>query len=147
MPKRRAREIPEAQSEMTPMIDMTFQLIAFFMFVISFSEGDQNQLIRLPSSELAKPPESAPAWPITLQMTSKGTVFYGVDELTLEGLRPILEVEKDLIGRRGGNFQNTTVIIRADRNAKTGRVQELIRLCQSVGFEKFTLRARQESRS
>lgn len=147
MPKRRAREIPEAQSEMTPMIDMTFQLIAFFMFVISFSEGDQNQLIRLPSSELAKPPESAPAWPITLQMTAKGTVFYGVDELTLEGLRPILEVEKDLIGRRGGNFQNTTVIIRADRNAKTGRVQELIRLCQSVGFEKFTLRARQESRS
>lgn len=147
MPKRRAREIPEAQSDMTPMIDMTFQLIAFFMFVISFSEGDQNQLIRLPSSELAKPPESAPAWPITLQMTSKGTVFYGVDELTLEGLRPILEVEKDLIGRRGGNFQNTTVIIRADRNAKTGRVQELIRLCQSVGFEKFTLRARQESRS
>jgi len=142
---KRGRQIPDAEGDMTPMIDMTFQLIAFFMILINFSEGDQNQLIRLPASELAKPPDTAPAWPITLQMTARGTVFYGVDEFTLETLRPVLEVEKELISRRGGDFRNTTIIIRADRYAKTGRVQELIRLCQSVGFEKFTLRARQES--
>ncbi len=145
MPRRAVRQIPEAEAEMTPMIDMTFQLIAFFMILINFSEGDQNQLIRLPASELAKPPDTAPAWPITLQMTSKGTVFYGVDELTLENVQPVLEIEKELIRRRGGDFRNTTIIIRADRFAKTGRVQELIRICQSTGFEKFTLRARQES--
>ena len=38
---------------MTPMIDMTFQLIAFFMVLINFTEADQNQAINLPSSELA----------------------------------------------------------------------------------------------
>ena len=27
---------------MTPMIDMTFQLIAFFMFVVNFSEAEQD---------------------------------------------------------------------------------------------------------
>ncbi|ASV76008.1 Biopolymer transport protein ExbD/TolR [Thermogutta terrifontis] len=142
---KRGRQIPDAEGDMTPMIDMTFQLIAFFMILINFSEGDQNQLIRLPASELAKPPDTAPAWPITLQMTARGTVFYGVDEFTMENLRPVLEVEKELISRRGGDFRNTTIIIRADRYAKTGRVQELIRLCQTVGFEKFTLRAKQES--
>ncbi len=141
----RGRQIPDAEGDMTPMIDMTFQLIAFFMILINFSEGDQNQLIRLPASELAKPPDTAPAYPITLQMTSKGTVFYGVEEYTLDGIVPILQVEKQLVERRGGDYRDTTVIIRADRYAKTGRVQELIRTCQSVGFEKFTLRAKQES--
>lgn len=141
----RGRKIPDAEGDMTPMIDMTFQLIAFFMILINFSEGDQNQLIRLPASELAKPPDTAPAYPITLQMTSKGTVFYGVEEYTLDGIVPILQVEKQLVERRGGDYRDTTVIIRADRYAKTGRVQELIRMCQSVGFEKFTLRAKQES--
>ena len=33
---------------MTPMIDVTFQLIAFFMFVLNFSEVDQDQRINLP---------------------------------------------------------------------------------------------------
>ncbi|NMC20869.1 MAG: biopolymer transporter ExbD [Thermogutta sp.] len=141
----RGRQIPDAEGDMTPMIDMTFQLIAFFMILINFSEGDQNQLIRLPASELAKPPDTAPAYPITLQMTSKGTVFYGVEEYTLDGIVPILLVEKQLVERRGGDYRDTTVIIRADRYAKTGRVQELIRTCQSVGLEKFTLRAKQES--
>ena len=37
---------------MTPMIDVTFQLIAFFMFVLNFSEVDQDQRINLPLSEL-----------------------------------------------------------------------------------------------
>ena len=30
------------------MIDVTFQLIAFFMFVLNFSEVDQDQRINLP---------------------------------------------------------------------------------------------------
>ena len=45
--------------DMTPMIDVTFQLIAFFMFVLNFSEVDQDQRINLPSSELARPPDVA----------------------------------------------------------------------------------------
>jgi biopolymer transport protein ExbD len=38
------------------------------------------------------------------------------------------------------------VIIRADRNAKTGVVQRVIEACQKreIGFEKFALRAKQQ---
>ena len=39
---------------------------------------------------------------------------------------------------------SATIIIRAHRQAKAGVVQELIRTCQGVGFEKFVLRAKQE---
>jgi len=37
------------------------------------------------------------------------------------------------------------VVIRADSDAKTGRVQELIKVCQERGFERFALRAKQKA--
>ncbi len=63
-----------AEMDMTPMIDVTFQLIAFFMFVLNFSEVDQDQRINLPLSELARPPEVAYDQPLTIQLTSEDTI-------------------------------------------------------------------------
>jgi biopolymer transport protein ExbD len=54
---RQRRTTPVDQGDMTPMIDMVFQLIAFFMVLINFSEVDYNERIALPQSELAQPPE------------------------------------------------------------------------------------------
>ena len=50
--------MPSAEADMTPMIDMTFQLIAFFMVLINFSDAETNERIRLPASQLAKPPDA-----------------------------------------------------------------------------------------
>ena len=46
--KKRNTEILEG--DLTPMIDMTFQLIAFFMLLINFSEVDRAEEIVLPKS-------------------------------------------------------------------------------------------------
>ena len=46
------------EGDLTPMIDMTFQLIAFFMVLINFTQSEQDQRIQLPESTLAKPPEA-----------------------------------------------------------------------------------------
>jgi biopolymer transport protein ExbD len=43
--------------------------------------------------------------------------------------------------------EDVTVIIRADRFAKTGRVQELIKICQEAEFDTFALRGKQSDRS
>lgn len=140
----RRRGMPEARADMTPMIDMTFQLIAFFMVIVNFSEGDRNERIRLPLSELAKPPDAPLKMPITLHLTDTGTVIFGPDEVSISGVRQLLEREQRFLRARGDDPRNATVIIRGDRAAKTGQVQELIRVCQQVGFERFVLRARQE---
>ena len=42
------------EGDLTPMIDMTFQLIAFFMVLINFTQSEQNERVQLPLSELAK---------------------------------------------------------------------------------------------
>ncbi len=142
--KRRATFIG---GDMTPMIDMTFQLIAFFMVLINFSEADQNVRIHLPSSELAKPPDAPVDSPITLQLTKKGTIILGPDETTLGGLQALLTREAVVIRAGKGKVADATIIIRADREAKTGRVQEVIKVCQETGFEKFALRAKQQERT
>ena len=53
--KRKTENIFEG--DLTPMIDVVFQLIAFFMLIINFSEVVKSEEIQLPLSELAKPPE------------------------------------------------------------------------------------------
>jgi biopolymer transport protein ExbD len=134
------------EGDMTPMIDMTFQLIAFFMVLVNFAEVDQNERIRLPRSELAKPPDAPVQQPITLQLTKKGTVLMGGEERTIPGVKPLLLREKQVLeAMPGKSYRDATIIIRADRTAKTGKVQELIKACQETGFEKFALRAKQSA--
>jgi biopolymer transport protein ExbD len=143
-----------ARPEMTPMIDIVFQLIAFFMLVINFTKVDQSELIHLPKSELAKPPDAPPQSPITLQLTSLGTVIFGGEQSPPEEdpilwLRPRLRRERGIIAADpNSSVAEATVIIRADRDARTGVVQELMQLCQERGieFRKFNLRAKQEDK-
>lgn len=132
-----------AEGDMTPMIDMTFQLIAFFMVLINFSEEQQDQRINLPSSELAKPPEGALDTPLTLQMTNDAKVLFNTEYVSVENMAKFLDIEVSLLKRTNKSPQQANVIIRADGSVPTGQVQKLIKLCQDKQFEKFALRAKQ----
>ena len=127
--------------DMTPMIDMTFQLITFFMFVMNFSEAEQDERIRLPLSQLAKPSDRVVEKPLTLQLTSAGSVIYAGELVAVPDIGSYLEREKAVMLDEGREPSAATVIIRADGRAKTGEVQEIIRTCQEKGFERFALRA------
>ena len=48
---KRSSEPSSTEIDMTPMIDMTFQLITFFMVVKNFSEAEQDDRIQLPLAE------------------------------------------------------------------------------------------------
>lgn len=132
------------EPDMTPMIDMVFQLIAFFMMLINFSEGDQNERIQLPASELAKPAVSPLESPITLHVTDADTVIIGGQEVSVDGLKPFLDREASVLTMRGKSPSVATVIIRGDMDAKTITVQDVIKTCQLARFEKFVLRAKEE---
>jgi biopolymer transport protein ExbD len=132
------------EPDMTPMIDMTFQLIAFFMVLLNFGEGEQDARIRLPSSQLAKPPEVALESPLVLQLTGDGNVIFSGDPIPISALDAPLRAEKKFIEYNGRKPEDTSVILRADADAKTGLVQEVIQKCQENGFENFALRAKQE---
>ncbi len=61
---RRRRRIPETEPEplnMTPMIDIVFQLLVFFMLTMHFKEVEGKLLSQLPKD---RGPESAPSKPL-----------------------------------------------------------------------------------
>lgn len=139
---RKSRGPANTDIDMTPMIDMTFQLIAFFMFVINFTEAEQDERIQLPSSQLAKPTEGTIETPITLQLTNSGLVVYAGELVKVSDLGGYLEREKTAMIDADKEPTSATVIVRADGRAKTGDVQDIIKLCQEKGFERFALRAK-----
>lgn len=133
--------MPSAEMDMTPMIDVTFQLIAFFMFVLNYTEVDQDQRINLPSSELARPPEVAYEQPVTIQLAKDDKIYFAGDELTTAGLKSALLREAQIVKLNPKKkVSDVTVIIRADKTAKAGKVQEIIQLCQQAEFDTFALR-------
>lgn len=133
-----------AEGDLTPMIDMTFQLIAFFMVLINFTEADQDARIKLPQSVLAKPAEGPLDNPITIHMKSDGTAILNGEDADLEVLRVFLQRERQVLALNGKSAADATVIVRADAAAPTGMVQELIKVCQDEKFERFALRAKEE---
>ncbi len=134
----------KVEADMTPMIDMTFQLIAFFMVLINFSEADQVARVQLPQSVLAKPPDGPIENAIYIHMTAAGTAIYGGEDLSLDALSAVLTRERKVMAMENKKVADATIIIRADADAPTGMVQELIQVCQDEGFERFALRVKEK---
>jgi biopolymer transport protein ExbD len=135
------RKAEGSDIDMTPMIDVTFQLITFFMFTLNFTEAEQDQRIQLPVSQVAKPVENADIDPLTLQLMDDGRVIYNGEPVALLALGDYLENEKAVMLAARKEPAAATVVVRADGRAKTGDVQQIIRSCQEKGFDKFVLRA------
>lgn len=144
--KIKSKNKPMAEGDMTPMIDMVFQLIAFFMVLINFTEVEQDRRVNLPLSELAKPPETSYEKPITLQMTKDHKVLISAqpEELTIDEAAVQLRREAQIVRAGDVPIGEVTVIIRADKEAQAGRVQDLIKAAQDAGFEDFALRGQQD---
>jgi len=61
-------ELTHAEVDMTPMIDIVFQLIAFFMVISNFEQTQADERVRLPTDVLAQPPTVKPAHELVLNV-------------------------------------------------------------------------------
>lgn len=132
------------EGDMTPMIDMTFQLIAFFMVLINFAQTESNDRVKLPSSQLVKPPEVALEFPIVLHIGKDGAIYLGGDDYTPETLRVGLNQELSVIRAEGKKPSDANVVIRAHKDVAAGDVQEVIRVAQEQQLENFALRVKED---
>jgi biopolymer transport protein ExbD len=146
-----------AEPDMTPMIDIVFQLLTFFMIVSNFENTKADERVKLPRDTLAKPPEVKPRDELVLNIgfnrnlqgektDPDPVLFYAGYDIPIDKIRPELEQERRLFVLKGGedSLKDVSVIIRADADVPTGMVQNLIKLGQDVGFTKFSLKATQE---
>jgi len=125
------------EADLTPMIDVTFQLIAFFMLIINFAEVDRAEEIMLPAHQLARPPETRPDFQIVLNLIPDGSVIvFGQKVEKIDFLTGILNRKIADAEREGNPPGEIAVIIRSH--------QELITKCQSLGLENFSLRVKEK---
>ena len=69
----------------------------------------------------------------------------GASEVSIPGLTPLLQLERQVLVRRGpGLVKEATIILRGDETTQFGLIQEVIQVCQDVGFERFAMRAKQQ---
>jgi biopolymer transport protein ExbD len=145
------------EPDMTPMIDIVFQLLTFFMIAINFENTKADERVKLPKDMLAKPPEVKPEHELVLNFgyerdrdgkkkNAVPTVFYNERYVEVSQLTPDLEQEKRVMEALHGKdvISEVTVLIRADSEVPTGLVQQLIKKCQDNNFTKFALRATAE---
>jgi biopolymer transport protein ExbD len=127
------------------MIDMTFQLIAFFMLLLNFSEVDRAEEIMLPISKLAKPPEELAEYQIILNLVPDGSIrFAGHPIDKIDFLTGTLSREISAAQREDVPPSEIAVIIRSHQDTPTGLVQELITKCQESELERFSLRVKED---
>jgi len=155
--KLRKSDMGFTEPDMTPMVDIVFQLMMFFMIAINFENTKADERLKLPKDALAKPPTVRPEHELLLnygyrrdangsRVKSVPEIFYNERYLEVFEISPALEQERRVMERVHGKevIKDVTVLIRADAEIPTGLVQELIRRSQDVGFSKFSLRATSE---
>src|SRR5438552_771365 len=137
----------QAEPNLTPMLDMVFQLITFFMLVINFQSASLDMSLKLPVVGSAKPVKTETEELMVLNINLKGQVivFGGVKD-TESYLRREAEFARRKLALDGkkvkpGDELPTLIVVRADQKTPFDLLNKVLTDCQKNGFRKFALRA------
>jgi len=115
--------------DLTPMIDVVFLLIIFFMTTARFAQITRADLDlpREPGEQRDNPEEAG----LVINIAADGTIIVANNELSLDELaaRVARRIEND----NPDNARALKLMIRADRNLPAGRLNEIIARLESMG--------------
>jgi len=112
---------------MTPLIDVVFLLLIFFIVATRFADEERAMKLRQPFASEAKP-LTAVAQEMFIDIDRNGKFYVNGEELDKAGLESRLaKVQADSPTRQ--------VIIRADERADYGRVVYAVNLCNRYGMD------------
>jgi len=119
----------EERVDVTPLIDIIFQLVIFFMVSTTFvnAPGIQVDLPRSSADTLIRDKEDINIW-----MTSGGAIFVERESVTWEQLQRMLTLS-------AGADPSTMVIIKADKDVDHGRVVGVMDLARSRGLTRLAI--------
>ena len=119
------REEDNFTMEMTPLIDVVFLLIIFFMVSTVFVDFSRRMDINLPSSKSSIIDEKPKT--LEIEMSKNKKIFLAGKPITVLGLEQALR-KLDVKGKK------QTAIIRADKLLPYGEVIQVMGLLQKAGI-------------
>ena len=137
----------QSEPNLTPILDMVFQLITFFMLVINFQSASLDMSLKLPVVGSARPVDKGGEDLLVLNVNTKGELMvYGsvkepVAYLAREAgfTRRKFELQGKKI--KADEELPTLAVIRADYATPFDLLNKVLTECQKHGFRKFALRA------
>lgn len=120
---------PSAVLDMTPLVDVVFQLLIFFLLTSTYVQQSQQSSssvpVELPESSL----EASPNLPeeIVISIDERGLVYIKDEEISLDQLAASLQ-------RIAKNKPNTIVLVRGDQKVPYGRVGQVMSLVRASGL-------------
>ena len=135
------RVIPRKESEsdilnITPLIDVVFLLIVFFLVATSFERIQRELEVNLPRSEAAEK-VSRDIQPIAITVSADGTVTMGREEIDL----------RDLPGRIKEAVKQSDeprVFVRGDARAYHENIVAVLGACQEAGVSNVSIATEEE---
>jgi biopolymer transport protein ExbD len=122
--------------DLTPMIDVVFQLLIFFMLSATFVVQSSIQ-IEMPEAKGATNLEKKEL-SITLAYGTDGPAGKGkiyVDEVSADTLEEFTQI----MVQRAADAPDSAVLIRPDARSDTGRLIEVVGILNSLGISKFAI--------
>ncbi len=125
------QSLEEPRLDLTPMIDVVFNLIIFFMVGTRFADMEREFDVQLPQVGHAQP-LTAPPDEIVINLFANGRVVVGTREITLADLRLLLAEAR-------GRFEDQSVLVRSDGHSTVQLLAEVFSICQEVGLKNYSL--------
>jgi biopolymer transport protein ExbD len=120
---------PPAVLDMTPLVDVVFQLLIFFLLTSTYvqqsSQNSSSVPVELPESSL-EASQQAPD-ELMISIDEGGSVFVGDDLLSLDQLATRLF-------RVAQSKPNTIVLVRGDQRVPYGRVGQVMSIVRASGL-------------
>jgi len=124
---------------MTPMIDVVFQLIIFFIVTVKMEETDNPDIVL----------EPAPNGPV-IEKPSSQTLVIEVDKrgwISIHNARLSKSQLTKIIRSRYDRFGNFPVMIRGDRRTRHEDIRAVMDICASIGIWRVSFVAVQEKKT
>lgn len=130
--KIRQRETPSI--EITPLIDVVFLLLLFFMVSTEFS-ARPGLMINLPEIKPGKPVTTAVK--LDVSITSAGDIYIDGEPVAEKDLKSVLE-------KAARNPESTVIVLSADKSIPHGRIVSMMDIMRGLGLKRVVIAARWE---
>ena len=138
----------EGEADLTPILDMVFQLITFFMLVMNFKAAALDLTLKLPVIGSAMPADTGGQEELLiLNLSPTGELTVYGEKVDLEGYISVeAEVSRLAAKSKGLNIEAggelpTTIVVRSDESSRFKDLSKVIKACQDRGYRKFALKA------
>ncbi|MGZ0655990.1 ExbD/TolR family protein [Coraliomargarita sp. W4R53] len=127
MARRRSSQSPEEDFPMTPMIDMVFLLLVFFMTVSTLAQADRAKKLDLPESAQSDVPdaENLPNRG-TISIDAEGVIYLGMEAVSLETMQAAMKVSL-------AANPDLRIQLRADQVTPYAEIKQVLKACAEVG--------------